>query len=114
MDKQEILAKVKEVMDAPSCCAELKAECAKYLAAVGTSEQAAEAKKLVAELEADVQKIDDVLAFFSSEMGTKIFGKEQAEALTATAKKVKAEGGKYCFCPACAAGRAILDNKDLL
>lgn len=114
MDKQEILAKVKEVMDAHSCCAELKVACMRYLAAVDTPAQAEAAKLLVAELEADVQTIDEVLAFFTSESSVKMFGVDQAKLLAATAKKVKDEGGQYCFCPACIAGRAILENKELL
>jgi regulator of sigma D len=114
MDKKEILSKVKEVMEAPSCCAELKAVCQEYLNAVDTSKQTEAAKKLVAELEADVQTIDAVLTLFSSETGEKIFGAETAKQLAETARKVKAEGGKYCFCPACTAGKIVLDNKELL
>ena len=114
MDKKEILSKVKEVMEAQSCCAELKECCQKYLDSVDTSKQAETAKKLVEELEADVQTIDAVLALFSSETGEKIFGADTAKQLAETARKVKAEGGKYCFCPACTAGKIILDNKALL
>ena len=114
MDKKEILLKVKEVMEAPSCCAELKAVCKEYLASVDTSKQAEAAKRLKAELEADVQTIDTVLTLFSSETGEKIFGAETAKQLAETIRKVKAEGGKYCFCPACTAGKTILDNKGLL
>ena len=114
MEKINILEKVKATMNAQSCCPELKAVCKEYLDAVNTPKQQEVAKKLVAELEADVQTIDAVLAFFSSEAGAKVFGADLAKTLTETAKKVKAEGGKYCFCDACVNGKAILDNKNLL
>ena len=29
-------------------------------------------------------------------------------------QELKAAGGKICFCPACTAGQAILDKKDIL
>ena len=36
MTKTELIEKVKEVIAAPSCCAEAKAACQAYLDAVGT------------------------------------------------------------------------------
>ena len=30
------------------------------------------------------------------------------------AKKAKADGGKYCICPACQAGGAIYENREAL
>lgn len=68
----------------------------------------------MAELEADVLSIDDVLAFFESDAGEKTFGAEQAAAYAAHAREVKAKGGKWCDCPACAPGREILDRKEEL
>lgn len=68
----------------------------------------------MAELEEDVQDIDSVLAFFSSGAGKAYFGAEKAAEIAETAKKVKAAGGTTCFCPACAAGKAILDKKEIL
>ena len=114
MDKKEVLGKVKEVMEAESCCAELKAVCQEYLSAVGTPKQAGATKDLVAELEEDVQTIDAVLELFSSKKGAEIFGVDNAKQLATKAKEVKAAGGKYCFCPACTAGSIVLENKGLL
>jgi len=109
-----VIEKVRAVIAAPSCCAELKISAQNYLNALNTATEKDAAQKLVAELEADVQSIDTVLAFFSSVEGVKVFGKTVATKLTEQAKKVKAKGGKYCFCPACTAGKEILDMKETL
>ncbi len=34
--------------------------------------------------------------------------------MAAAGKKAKAEGGKYCICPACQAGVAIYENREAL
>ena len=112
MAKIELLAKVNELIAAPTCCAELKTVAQEYLAAVGTAKEKAAGKKLVAELEEDVETIDELIEFLSSERGAQILGNDAAASMLAQAKKVKAAGGKYCFCPACTAGKAILDMRD--
>lgn len=114
MTKAEVVEKVKELIAAPSCCAPLKALAEEWLKAVGTPEEKALSKKLVAELEKDVQTIDEVIEIFSSEAGQKAVGAEAAASMVAHFKEVKAAGGKWCDCPACKAGRAILDNKELI
>jgi hypothetical protein len=111
MTKEQIIEKVKELINAPSCYAGLKAVAEDWLKAVGTADEKAASAKLVAELEADVQTIDSVLGFFESDAAREKFGAETAANYAAHFKEVKAAGGKWCDCPACAAGRAILDNK---
>lgn len=113
-ERDFIVEKVKEVLAAPSCCAELKEAARNYLDALDTDREKEAGKFLVAELEEDVQDIDSVLRFFSSDAGRGYFGAEKAAEMAELAKKVKAEGGKTCFCPACAAGQAILDKKEAL
>ena len=112
MAKSEVLVKVKELIAAPSCYSELKTIAQEYLAAVGTASEKAAGKKLIAELEEDVETIDDVMAFLNSEKAVEILGKETVAAILEQGKKVKAAGSKYCFCPACTAGKAILDMRD--
>ena len=107
-----IVEKVKEVLAAPSCCPELKDAAQKYLAAL--ADEKAAGKILIAELEEDVQSIDNTLAFFCSDAAKEIFGAETAANMAETARKVKASGEKICFCPACRAGKAILDNREAL
>ena len=84
------------------------------LAALDTADEKAAGKNLIAELEEDVQSIDDTLAFFCSDAAKEIFGAETAANMAETARKVKASGAEICFCPACTAGKAILDNKEAL
>ena len=71
-------------------------------------------KKLVAELEADVQKAADCLAFFDSEAGKAKVGAEFAANMAKHFKELVDAGEVWCDCPACKAGRAILDNKELI
>ena len=115
MEKRDlVIENVKAVIAAPSCCPELKEAAQHYLNALNTAKEKKAGQKLVAELEEDVQDIETVLTFFSSPAGVKAFGAEPAAALTKQAKKVIADGGKYCFCPACTAGREILEMKEVL
>lgn len=114
MDKQAIKEKVQTIVAAPSCCAELKAVGEEWLAAFGTDREKAASEKLIAELEADVLEVDQVLAFFASSEGKKLFGAVKAAEMAQHMEEVKAAGGKYCDCPACAPGRDVLDHKDSL
>lgn len=106
--------KVKELMAASSCCAEAKAACESWLAAAGTDKEAEERKKLIAELEEDIIPVDGLIAFAGSEAGVQVFGKEMAANIEAHGKELKAQGAKYCDCPACSAVAAILEKKDEL
>ena len=89
----------------PSCCPELKTVGAEWLAAFGTEREKAASQKLIAELQADVLEVDQVLAFFASPEGQKLFGAEKAAKMAQHMREVKAAGGKYCDCPACTPGR---------
>ena len=55
---EKIIAEVKALVDAPMCCPEAKAAAESWLAAVGTDREKEETKKLVAELEEDIEPID--------------------------------------------------------
>lgn len=110
--KKFVEEKVKELIQAPSCCAEAKEACQSWLDALGTEKEAEAARALLAELEEDIVPIDGLIAFAGSETGVKVFGAEKAEKLLLHAKEIKAAGKKYCDCPACAAVEAILEKKD--
>ena len=114
MTKAEIVEKVKDLINAPSCCAPLKELAEAWLKAQGTAEEKAMSAKLVAELEQDVQPAENSLHFFESEAGQKVFGAETAAQMAAHFRELIASGGKWCDCPACAPGRAILDNKEVI
>ena len=104
--------KTKEILNAGSCCPELKEMAKKWLAAEGTDEEKAVTEAYLQELSEDVLPVDALISFASSEKGAEVFGAEQAKSMVEAAKASKDKGGKYCICPACSAGGAILDKKD--
>lgn len=110
--KENAVNKVKELMQAFSCCAEAKAAAQNWLDALGTEKEAQQAKNLIAELEMDIMPVDGLIAFAGSEAGAKVFGEEKAKEVKAHGEELKASGKKYCDCPACAAAEAILVMKD--
>lgn len=112
--KTYVAKKVKDLIAAPSCCAEAKAAAREWLAAVGTDREAEQTKKLIAELEMDIIPIDGLIAFAGSEAGAGVFGAEKAKEVKAHAEKIKADGAKYCDCPACSAAAAVLEKLSLL
>ena len=93
--------KTKEILNAGSCCPELKEMAEKWLAAEGTTDEKAVTEAYLQELSEDVLPID-----------AEVFGAEQAKSMAEAGKASKANGGKYCICPACSAGGAILDKKN--
>ena len=114
MDKNAVIEKIKELVAAPSVYAGLNEVGEKYLKSIGTSDEKANAKVLVEAVGECVQTIDGVIDFFGSATAKEKFGEEMAKNMLAHAKEVKANGGKYCDCPACSAGVAILENKDAI
>jgi hypothetical protein len=112
--KDYVTEKVKELMNAPSCCAEAKAAAQSWLDASGTAQEAEQTENLIKELEMDLVPIDGLIAFANSEAGAKVFGEDTAKNVAAHAIEIKAAGAKYCDCPACAAVAAILEKKDEL
>lgn len=107
-----VVGKVKELMDAPSCCKEAKDAAKNWLDAIDTDKEAEAAKNLIAELEEDIMPIDGLIAFAGSEAGAQVFGEDTAKNVLTHAEEIKASGAKYCDCAACAACEAILEKKD--
>lgn len=107
-----VVEKTHELINAFSCSKEAKEAAEKFLAALGTENEAEETKKYIAELEADIVTAEALEALASSEMGAKIFGDEKAKEVAAHAKELQTQGIKYCDCPACKAVEAILENKE--
>ncbi|MGM9583012.1 MAG: molecular chaperone Hsp90, partial [Phascolarctobacterium sp.] len=71
-----VVAKTKDLLAAPSACQEVKAAANAWLAAVGTDQEATETAKYIAELEADIMPIDELIAFGETELALQIFGAE--------------------------------------
>jgi hypothetical protein len=103
--------KTRELMAAASCCRDAKAAAQAWLAAVGTADEKAETERYLAELAEDVVPIDSLIAYAASDSAKAYFGAEAAAGLLAHAQEIKANGAKFCDCPACTAALAILDKK---
>ena len=112
--RDDLKAKVEEMMAAPSCCAELKEAAQAWLDTYddGNANQAP-AKALIKTLEESITGIDDCIAFLGSDMGKQIYGDAQPAALAA-AEADKAAGITVCTCKACRLGAEILAKKDYL
>lgn len=117
MDKKVLdyaVGKTQELINAPTCSSETKAAAQAWLDAIGTDNEASETQKYIAELEADIMPIDNLIGFAESDMGAQVFGADKAKDVAAHAKEIKAAGARYCDCPACIAVAEILEKKDEL
>ena len=72
--KDYVTEKTHELMEAQTCSKEAKEAAQAWLDAVGTEGEAEETKKYIAELEADIMPLDNLIAFAESDMGAKVFG----------------------------------------
>ena len=114
MDKEVlgyVVDKTKELIAAATCSSETREAAQAWLDAVGTEGEAAETKKYIEELEADIMPIDNLIGFAESDAGSQVFG-AAAPNVASHAKEIKAAGAKFCDCPACAAVEAILEKKE--
>ena len=109
--KDYVTEKTHELMETQTCSKEAKEAAQAWLDAVGTEGEAEETKKYIAELEADIMPLDNLIAFAESDMGAKVFG-DNAGGVAEHGRELKAAGKKYCDCPACAAVEAILAKKE--
>ncbi len=112
--RDDLKAKVEELIAAPSCCAEIKTAAQAWLATYddGNANQAP-AKALVKALEENVATIDETIEFFKSDAAKGIFG-DALTAKLAEAEAAKAAGETVCTCDACQLGAEILKSKDYL
>ena len=109
-----VIEKTQELIEAPTCNAETKQDALDWLDALGTDAKRASTEKYFRELELDIMPIDRLIDFSQSEEGKAYFGAETAANIAEHAQKIKADGAKYCDCPACSAVEAILQKKDEL
>ena len=112
--RDDLKAKVEELIAAPSCCQAVKDAAQAWLDTYddGNRNQAA-ARELVKVLEESVNSIDDTIGFFESDRAKEFFGDKLPEMLEGI-KAAKANGEKYCTCDACQIGAQILAKKDYL
>lgn len=109
MNRNELIETVKAMMNASSCCKELKDAGQKYLDSCGTADEKAAFDALTAEVKEDISTLEHALEFYESPVAVRIFGAERAKALADHSRARLAQGEKWCDCPACAAGLKILE-----
>lgn len=108
MDKKLIdfmTSKTQELVAAPSCNPTLKKEAQAWLAA---ADKEAATPAYVEALKQGVSTIDELLGFAGSDTAAKILGADAAAQLLEHAKELKANGAKFCDCPACTPALATL------
>ena len=103
-----------DLLAAPSACKEIKDAAQNYLDAVGTEKEADAAKAYVAEMEADIMPIEELIAFVDSPAGAQVFGEDGVKKMSAHAHELKDNGAEFCDCGACTAVAKILARKDEL
>ena len=103
MDREalaEVMQKSRELIAAPTCSSETKAAVQRWLSMVGTDRE-----------REDIMPFDSLIAFAQSAQGAGYFGAETAANIAAHAQEIKANGARYCDCPACAIVEEILAKK---
>lgn len=106
-----IIEKTYDMMNAGCCSSDAKSAAEILLASIGTDKENNALKIYIAELEEDIMPIDVLIEWAESERCAKIFGDKQADEIV-HAYKLKADGVKYCDCPACKAAQAIIAKKN--
>ena len=81
LDRDGVIKQVEKLSEAPSVYEGLKEKAQAFLRAVDSPE------------------------------GIAAFGEKKASGLTIAAKKAKSQGETTCICPACQAGKVILENR---
>ena len=114
MTKENLIEKAENMMNAPSCCAQLKKVTQEWIDSVGKADEKEKAKIFIDELQNDITPIDGLVTFAHSPISEKLFGAEGAKNFAAHADELKASGAKYCDCGACAPGLEILNNKEVI
>ncbi|MBO7674326.1 MAG: 3-hydroxyisobutyrate dehydrogenase [Atopobiaceae bacterium] len=100
--------KVDELLAAASSSQETRDAAQSWKEAIAAGEDAdAATTKLLDIIDRHHTTIDEVI-YFAQGPAKDVLGEEAATGMLAQAKKVKAEGGKYCFCAACVATQKLL------
>ena len=114
MERKELIKLTEELIAVPYCCPELKETARAWLSALDTEGERAAAEALINELEEDVIKVDDAIAFFSSPAAAEHFGEEGAARMSAHMRELKENGAVYCDCEACSKGAELIENRESL
>ena len=97
-----------ELLNAPTCCQELKDVANGWLEAVGGENEESMTKEYITELKEDIMPIENLIAFAGSKKGQMYFGEEKAKEIVQHSQQIRSQGAQYCDCPACAIVEKIL------
>lgn len=97
------------------CAEELRTAAMDWLAALDTEAEIPATEEFILQLEDGIMPIDDVIAFFGTDIAAEKVGSERATAIKNHAVEVKEKGGEWCDCSACSLAKEILglfDDED--
>ena len=100
---------VTELVNAPSCCEQVREVCKNYLKVVDSDEEKAALSELVKVIRENINTIDETIEFCKSDKALNMLGEEKRNFLLEKSLKAKENGAKYCDCPACSAAEKILN-----
>ncbi len=112
MKNQSIIIENTKKLLNTHCYDGLKTAANEWLEAIGTDQEKKVSEKYVEVLEDSIVDIDAVIQLFTSDFGIEKFGSETAAQIANHAKESKANGAKWCDCPACTAAMEILKFKE--
>lgn len=112
MKNQEVIIEKTKTLLNSYCYEGLRTAANEWLEAIGTEEEKKASKNYVEVLEDSIVDIDSVINLFGSDMGIEKFGAEMASQIANHAREIKANGAKWCDCPACTVAKEILNYKE--
>ena len=90
--REYVTEKVKDLISAPSCCAQAKAAGENWLKAAGTDQEAEQTKNLIAELEMDIMPLDGLIALQDQKQGQKYSDRRRPKKWKPTDKSLRKPG----------------------
>jgi hypothetical protein len=109
VNRNYVIEKTKELIAAQSCFGELKDLANAWLDSVDKPDEKEKFHKYIEYLKGSVSPIDACINFLKSDIGKQVYGDKISDVLRA-AETAKASGEDTCICPACQAGKAILND----
>lgn len=108
MAEQKTVDKMKELLSG-HCWEPMKEAAQEWVDAVGTEAEDLAKEKLLPFLKGSVATVDEMLETFSAADAKEKFG-DMADEILKHAEELKAQGKKFCDCPACTKAKEILSD----
>lgn len=108
MIEQKTTDKMNELLGG-HCWEPMKEAAQKWLASIGTDDEDKEKEKLMPLLKNSIATTEEVIYLFSNDEMRAKFG-DMGDVILSHAKDMKAQGEKYCDCPACTKAKEIYEE----